>query len=69
MNLDNHERSASLHWQSQLVLLLVVPLAAVFVLLEAIRFPEATGHWPHSSAPVAQGLAIGAAFALKLVIH
>src|SRR5580698_10569987 len=47
----------SLHWQSQLILLLVLPLIGVFVLLELIQL------WPVSSVPVV-ALAIGAAFAV-----
>ncbi|MGA7313670.1 MAG: DUF92 domain-containing protein [Silvibacterium sp.] len=47
----------SLHWQSQLILLLIFPLVGVFVLLELIQL------WPVSSVPLV-ALAIGAAFAV-----
>lgn len=47
----------SLHWQSQLILLLILPLVGVFVLLELIQL------WPVSRVPVV-ALAIGAAFAV-----
>jgi uncharacterized protein (TIGR00297 family) len=49
-----------LHWQSQLVLLLVVPLAGCFVVVESVQL------WPFYPARVAQTLAIGAAFALMV---
>jgi len=61
MTLDIHDRRP-LHWQSQLILLLIVPLAGVFVLLESIRL------LPVSPAVVAQALAIGTAFALLVWI-
>src|SRR5271165_1238935 len=60
MILDRHVDSRarpSLHWQSQLILLLILPLAGVFVLLEFIQL------WPPSTVPVV-ALAIGATFAV-----
>lgn len=57
MTLDIYDRG-SLHWQSQLILLLTVPLAGVYVLLESTQL------LPVSPAVAAQALAIGAAFSL-----
>src|SRR5271165_4489010 len=59
MTLDIHDRR-SLHWQSQLILLLTVPLAGVYVLLESAQI------LPVSPAVVAQALTIGAAFSLTV---
>ena len=61
MTLVIHDRR-SLHWQSQLILLLILPLVGVFVLLEFIQL------LPVSPAIVAQALAIGVAFALLVWI-
>jgi uncharacterized protein (TIGR00297 family) len=61
MTLDIHDRRP-LHWQSQLVLLLTVPLAGVFVLLESIQL------LPVSPLRVVQALAIGLVFALLVWI-
>lgn len=58
MTLDHQNRQQSLHWQSQLLMLLIVPLTGVFVLLECLGF------WPSSPAFAVEALAIGAAFAL-----
>src|SRR5271156_6516075 len=61
MTLDIHDRRP-LHWQSQLVLLLTVPLTGVFVLLESIQLLAV------SPAIFAQALAIGVVFALLVWI-
>ena len=47
-----------LHWQSKLVLLLVIPLAATFAAVECIQ------RWPFSPASVITAYAIAAPFAL-----
>jgi uncharacterized protein (TIGR00297 family) len=47
-----------LHWQSQLILLLVIPLTSAFVAMETIQ------RWPFTPQPFVQAFAIGAAFAL-----
>jgi uncharacterized protein (TIGR00297 family) len=61
MTIDIHDRR-SLHWQSQLILLLIVPLVGVFVLLESIQLLAIL------PAVVAQALAIGTVFALLVWI-
>src|SRR5277367_4088029 len=61
MSLDIHDRRP-LHWQSQLVLLLTIPLTGVFVLLESIQLLAV------SPAIFAQALAIGVVFALLVWI-
>ena len=58
MTLDHQNRQQSLHWQSQLLMLLIVPLTGAFVLLECLGF------WPSSPAFAVEALAIGVAFAL-----
>jgi uncharacterized protein (TIGR00297 family) len=54
--------SPRLHWQSQLVLLLTVPLAGVDALLQSIDL------WPFSPVTVLHGVAVGAALALLVWI-
>jgi len=51
-----------LHWQSQLILLLVLPLTAAFVLVDSIQ------RWPFFPAPIVQAFVIGSAFALLVWI-
>ncbi len=46
-----------LHWQSQLILLLVIPLASAFVLAQTAE------RWPFTPNPFIQAFVIGAAFA------
>lgn len=47
-----------LHWQSQLILLLVIPLTSAFVSVEAIQ------RWPYTPQPFVEAFGIGAALAL-----
>lgn len=53
---------SSLHWQSQLILLLVIPLTACFVIVESVQL------WPFVPTRVTLAIAIGAAFALLVWI-
>jgi uncharacterized protein (TIGR00297 family) len=46
-----------LHWQSQLILLLVIPVTSAFVLAQTAE------RWPFTPAPFIQAFVIGAAFA------
>ncbi len=46
-----------LHWQSQLILLLVIPLTSAFVLDQFIQ------RWPFTPVPLIQAFVIGTAFA------
>jgi len=46
-----------LHWQSQLILLLVIPLTSAFVLAQTAQ------RWPFTPAPHIQAFVIGTAFA------
>jgi uncharacterized protein (TIGR00297 family) len=63
MNRDSpNRRRPPLHWQSQLILLLTIPLAGNYALLRSI------GLWPFTPAPVVQAVIFGAALALLVWI-
>ncbi|HZD51328.1 MAG TPA: DUF92 domain-containing protein [Silvibacterium sp.] len=61
MNIQTSDRQR-LHWQSQLVLLFVVPLVGVFTLVESMQ------RWPFYRGHVATAFAIGTVFALLVWI-
>jgi len=56
--MNDRSDQARLRWQSQLILLLVIPLTSAFVMVESIQ------RWPFLPAYFFQSFAIGAAFAL-----
>jgi len=55
--MNNRPNQTRLHWQSQLILLLVIPVTVCYVLVESILL------WPFVPQRIAVAFAIGAAFA------